>query len=160
MNPKLLGAGIAVAVLAAAGGYLAWSSSQKSGQQAALRALLAESTAILRESLEHEQASLKLAHELATALCALRPYVDSRSCLDARPSIAHSYVLYINGRSLEVSPPCAATPGCRSRHRYPHFDCLIMHPLFSWLPRYFACRWCTVTSTSFGRATGRMIAFR
>jgi hypothetical protein len=51
MNSKALIAGIAVAVLAAAGGYLAWSSSQKTQQQAALRALLAESTAILRESL-------------------------------------------------------------------------------------------------------------
>jgi hypothetical protein len=51
MNSKALFAGIAVVLVAGIGGYLAWSSSQKTQQQAALRALLAESTAILRESL-------------------------------------------------------------------------------------------------------------
>jgi hypothetical protein len=51
MNPKVVGAGVAVALIAAIGGYLAWSSSQKSQQQAALRALLSETTSILRESL-------------------------------------------------------------------------------------------------------------
>jgi hypothetical protein len=51
MNPKVLIAGIAAVLVAAAGGYLAWSSSQKTQQQAALRALLSESTSILRDSL-------------------------------------------------------------------------------------------------------------
>lgn len=51
MNSKALIAGISVVLVAAIGGYVAWSSSQKSQQQAALRALLSETTSILRESL-------------------------------------------------------------------------------------------------------------
>lgn len=51
MNARLYAAAAAVALVAAIGGYFAWSSSQKSQQQTALRALLAESTSILRESL-------------------------------------------------------------------------------------------------------------
>jgi len=81
MNAKVLGAGIAGAVVLAIAGYFAFSSYQTGQQQAALRGLIADSTGLLGEALE-KAPSAEIAAKLDANLQAIKSSRD-RAFADA-----------------------------------------------------------------------------